>query len=71
MLLFFILGYLGLSGFLVLTVIGIFLKDWLRRPSEFRRVILMASTDRLSPFYGAFDHRFRPFCSRPEDTGNS
>src|SRR4029453_4924808 len=29
----------------------------------------MASTDRISPFYGAFDRRLRPFCSQPEDIG--
>lgn len=68
-------GRLGLrvsrtrSLFYHLTVTGIFLKDRLLGSSAFKRVVWMASTDRISPFYGAFDRRLRPFCSRPEDIG--
>src|SRR5215213_6998269 len=53
----------------LLTVTGIFLKDRLLGSRAFKRVVWMASTDRSSPFYGAFDRRLRPFCSRPEDIG--
>ena len=52
-----------------LTVTGIVLKDRLLGSSAFKRVVWMVSTDRISPFYGAFDRRLRPFCSRPEDIG--
>ena len=52
-----------------LTVTGIFLKDRLLGSRAFKRVVWMASTDRISPFYGAFDRRLRPFCSRLEDIG--
>ena len=54
-----------------LTVTGIFLKDRLLGSNAFKRVVWMASTDRISPFYGAFARRLRPFCSSPEDIGNS
>src|SRR5262249_9125985 len=47
------------------------LKDGLYRPSGFKWIVCVASACRLSPIWGVFGRRFRPFCSRPEHTGNN